>query len=220
MNTSTITLSSDPEWYRKAVFYEVMVRSFLDTNGDGYGDFRGMIDKLDYLQWLGIDAIWLPPFFQSPLRDGGYDVADYREVLPTYGSTADFDEFLQGAHDRGMRVVIDFVINHTSDQHVWFQESRANPEGPFGDFYVWSETDKKFENVRIIFTDTETSNWAFDELRGQYYWHRFFSHQPDLNFENPAVHEAVFDIARFWLNKGVDGFVNGSAAFVGASSAS
>ena len=206
MNTSTITLSSDPEWYRKAVFYEVMVRSFLDTNGDGYGDFRGMIDKLDYLQWLGIDAIWLPPFFQSPLRDGGYDVADYREVLPTYGSTADFDEFLQGAHDRGMRVVIDFVINHTSDQHVWFQESRANPEGPFGDFYVWSETDKKFENVRIIFTDTETSNWAFDELRGQYYWHRFFSHQPDLNFENLAVHEAVLDIARYWLDKGVDGF--------------
>ncbi len=206
MNTSTITLSSDPEWYRKAVFYEVMVRSFLDTNGDGYGDFRGMIDKLDYLQWLGIDAIWLPPFFQSPLRDGGYDVADYLEVLPTYGSTADFDEFLQGAHDRGMRVVIDFVINHTSDQHMWFQESRANPEGPFGDFYVWSDTDKKFENVRIIFTDTETSNWAFDEVRGQYYWHRFFSHQPDLNFENLAVHDAVLDIARYWLDKGVDGF--------------
>lgn len=206
MNNSTMTLSSDPQWYRKAVFYEVMVRSFSDTNGDGYGDFRGMIDKLDYLQWLGIDAIWLPPFFQSPLRDGGYDIADYREVLPTYGSTADFDEFLAGAHSRGMRVVIDFVINHTSDQHMWFQESRANPEGPFGDFYVWSDTDKKFENVRIIFTDTETSNWAFDEKRGQYYWHRFFSHQPDLNFENLAVHDAVLDIARYWLDKGVDGF--------------
>ncbi len=206
MNNSTITVSTDPEWYRKAVFYEVMVRSFQDTNADGYGDFRGMIEKLDYLQWLGIDAIWLPPFFQSPLRDGGYDIADYRAVLPTYGSMADFDEFLAGAHARGMRVVIDFVINHTSDQHEWFQASRTDPTGPYGDFYVWRDTDTAFSNVRIIFTDTETSNWAYDEARGQYYWHRFFSHQPDLNFENPAVHDAVMDIARFWLEKGVDGF--------------
>ena len=196
----------DPEWYRKAVFYEVMVRSFRDTNGDGYGDLKGMIEKLDYLKWLGVDAIWLPPFFASPLRDGGYDIADYTAINPLYGSMDDFDAFLAGAHERGMRVVIDFVINHTSDQHRWFQESRSNPTGPFGDFYVWSDTDEKFENVRIIFTDTETSNWAWDEVRQQYYWHRFFSHQPDLNFENPAVHEAVFDIARFWLNKGVDGF--------------
>jgi maltose alpha-D-glucosyltransferase/alpha-amylase len=202
----TEQLPVDPEWYRKAVFYEVMVRSFRDTNGDGYGDFKGMIEKLDYLKWLGVDAIWLPPFFASPLRDGGYDIADYTAVNPLYGSMDDFDAFLAGAHERGMRVVIDFVINHTSDQHRWFQESRSNPDGPYGDFYLWSDTDDKFDNVRIIFTDTETSNWAWDDVRQQYFWHRFFSHQPDLNFENPAVHDAVFDIARFWLAKGVDGF--------------
>ena len=202
----TEQLASASDWYRKAVFYEVMVRSFKDTNDDGYGDLRGMIEKLDYLQWLGIDAIWLPPFFESPLLDGGYDVADYRAINPLYGSMADFDEFLEGAHARGMRVVIDLVINHTSSEHEWFQQSRTDPAGPFGEFYVWSDTDEKFENVRIIFTDTETSNWAWDDVRGQYYWHRFFSHQPDLNFENPAVHDAVFDIARFWLEKGVDGF--------------
>lgn len=202
----TEQLPVDPEWYRKAVFYEVMVRSFRDSNGDGYGDLKGMIEKLDYLKWLGVDAIWLPPFFASPLRDGGYDIADYTAVNPLYGSMGDFDAFLAGAHQRGMRVVIDFVINHTSDQHRWFQESRSNPDGPYGDFYLWSDTDDKFDNVRIIFTDTETSNWAWDDVRQQYYWHRFFSHQPDLNFENPAVHDAVFDIARFWLAKGVDGF--------------
>jgi maltose alpha-D-glucosyltransferase/alpha-amylase len=202
----TEQLAPASDWYRKAVFYEVMVRSFKDTDGDGYGDLRGMIEKLDYLKWLGIDAIWLPPFFESPLLDGGYDVADYRAVNPLYGSMADFDEFLEGAHARGMRVVIDLVINHTSSEHEWFQQSRTDPAGPFGDFYVWSDTDEKFENVRIIFTDTETSNWAWDDVRGQYYWHRFFSHQPDLNFENPAVHDAVFDIARYWLEKGVDGF--------------
>ena len=202
----TEQLAPASDWYRKAVFYEVMVRSFKDTDGDGYGDLRGMVEKLDYLQWLGIDAIWLPPFFESPLLDGGYDVADYRAVNSLYGSMADFDEFLEGAHARGMRVVIDLVINHTSSEHEWFQQSRTDPAGPFGDFYVWSDTDEKFENVRIIFTDTETSNWAWDDVRGQYYWHRFFSHQPDLNFENPAVHDAVFDIARYWLEKGVDGF--------------
>lgn len=183
-----------------------MVRSYRDSNGDGYGDLKGMIEKLDYLKWLGVDAIWLPPFFESPLRDGGYDIADYTAIHPLYGSMDDFDAFLEGAHDRGMRVVIDLVINHTSDEHRWFQQSRTDPSGPFGDFYVWSDTDEKFENVRIIFTDTETSNWAWDEVRQQFYWHRFFSHQPDLNFENPAVHDAVFDIARFWLQKGVDGF--------------
>ena len=196
----------DADWYRKAVFYEVMVRSFKDSNGDGFGDLRGLIEKLDYLQWLGIDALWLPPFFPSPLLDGGYDVADYTGINPLYGSMADFDELLDGAQARGMRVVIDLVINHTSSEHEWFQQSRSDPAGPFGDFYVWSDTDDKFDNVRIIFTDTETSNWAWDEVRQQFYWHRFFSHQPDLNFENPAVHEAVFDIARFWLAKGVDGF--------------
>lgn len=194
------------DWYRSAVFYEVMVRSFRDTNADGYGDLRGMIEKLDYLSWLGIDAVWLPPFYASPLRDGGYDIADYTAINPLCGEMADFDEFLAGAHERGMKVVIDLVINHTSDQHRWFQESRRDPSGPFGDFYVWNDTDDRFGNVRIIFTDTETSNWAWDDVRGQYYWHRFFSHQPDLNFDNPAVHEAVFDIVRFWAAKGVDGF--------------
>ncbi len=183
-----------------------MVRSFRDTNADGYGDLKGMTEKLDYLSWLGIDAIWLPPFFASPLRDGGYDISDYTQINPLYGSMEDFDEFLAGAHARGMKVVIDLVINHTSDQHRWFQESRRDPQGPYGDFYLWNDTDDRFNNVRIIFTDTETSNWAWDEQRGQFYWHRFFSHQPDLNYDNPAVREAVFDIVRFWCEKGVDGF--------------
>jgi maltose alpha-D-glucosyltransferase/alpha-amylase len=183
-----------------------MVRSFRDTNGDGYGDLAGMSEKLDYLSWLGIDAVWLPPFFESPLRDGGYDISDYTAVNALFGTMAEFDAFLAGAHERGMKVVIDLVINHTSDQHRWFQESRRDPNGPFGDFYVWSDTNEKFDNVRIIFTDTEDSNWAWDDERKQYYWHRFFSHQPDLNYENPAVHEAVFDVVRFWAKKGVDGF--------------
>ncbi|MGV8968856.1 MAG: maltose alpha-D-glucosyltransferase [Microbacteriaceae bacterium] len=199
-------LALDPQWYRRAVFYEVMVRSFVDSNGDGAGDLQGLISRLDYLQWLGIDALWLPPFFQSPLRDGGYDVADYKAILPEFGTLDDFRELVTKAHERNMRVIIDLPMNHTSDAHDWFQQSRSDPEGPFGDFYVWSDTDKKYENIRIIFTDTEESNWAFDPERRQFYFHRFFSHQPDLNFENPAVHEAVFDIVRFWLDLGVDGF--------------
>jgi maltose alpha-D-glucosyltransferase/alpha-amylase len=199
-------LALDPQWYRRAVFYEVMVRSFVDSNGDGAGDLQGLISRLDYLQWLGIDALWLPPFFQSPLRDGGYDVADYKSILPEFGTLDDFRELVTKAHERNMRVIIDLPINHTSDAHEWFQQSRTDPDGPFGDFYVWSDTDKKYENIRIIFTDTEESNWAFDPERRQFYFHRFFSHQPDLNFDNPAVHEAVFDIVRFWLDLGVDGF--------------
>ena len=199
-------LTLDPSWYRKAVFYEVMVRSFVDSNGDGSGDLQGLVSKLDYLQWLGIDALWLPPFFTSPLRDGGYDVADYRTILPEFGTVEEFRDLVTKAHERNMRVVIDLPLNHTSDQHEWFQQSRQSPEGPFGDFYVWSDDDEKYPNTRIIFTDTEDSNWAFDSERRQFYFHRFFSHQPDLNFENPAVHEAVFDIARFWLDMGVDGF--------------
>ena len=199
-------LALDPQWYRRAVFYEVMVRSFVDSNGDGAGDLQGLISKLDYLQWLGIDALWLPPFFQSPLRDGGYDVADYKAILPEFGTLDDFRELVTKAHERNMRIIIDLPLNHTSDAHEWFQQSRSDPEGPFGDFYVWSDTDKKYENIRIIFTDTEESNWSFDPERRQFFFHRFFSHQPDLNFENPAVHEAVFDIVRFWLDLGVDGF--------------
>ncbi len=175
----------DPHWYKRAVFYEVLVRSFNDSNGDGNGDLRGLIEKLDYLQWLGVDCLWLPPFFASPLRDGGYDVADYTDVLPEFGTIEDFVEFVDAAHARGMRVIIDFVMNHTSDQHPWFQASRNDPDGPFGDFYVWADNDEAYADARIIFVDTESSNWTFDPVRKQYFWHRFFCHQPDLNFENP-----------------------------------
>ncbi|ARJ05328.1 maltose alpha-D-glucosyltransferase [Humibacter sp. BT305] len=198
-------LTLDTQWYRRAVFYEVMVRSFVDSNGDGFGDIAGLISKLDYLQWLGVDALWLPPFFMSPLRDGGYDVSDFKAVLPEYGTVEEFRDLVTKAHERNMRIVIDFPLNHTSDQHEWFQQSREDPDGPYGDFYVWSDTDEKWENIRIIFVDTEESNWTFDPVRRQFFWHRFFSHQPDLNFENPAVHEAIFDTVRFWLDMGVDG---------------
>jgi trehalose synthase len=199
-------LTLDPHWYRRAVFYEVMVRSFVDSNGDGAGDLGGLTSKLDYLQWLGVDALWLPPFFRSPLRDGGYDVSDYRSILPEFGTLDEFRELVTKAHERNMRIVIDLPLNHTSDQHEWFQQSREHPDGPYGDFYVWNDTDEKWPDIRIIFTDSEDSNWAFDSERRQFYFHRFFSHQPDLNFNNPAVHEAVFDVVRFWLDLGVDGF--------------
>jgi maltose alpha-D-glucosyltransferase / alpha-amylase len=198
-------LTLDPRWYRRAVFYEVMVRSFVDSNADGFGDLSGLVSKLDYLQWLGIDALWLPPFFKSPLRDGGYDVSDFRSILPEFGTIDEFKELVTKAHERNMRIVMDYPLNHTSDQHEWFQQSREDPEGPYGDFYVWSDTDEKYPDIRVIFVDTEESNWAFDPVRRQFFFHRFFSHQPDLNFENPAVHDAVFDIVRFWFDLGVDG---------------
>jgi maltose alpha-D-glucosyltransferase/alpha-amylase len=197
---------TDPDWFRRAVFYEVLVRSFKDSDGDGVGDLRGLIDKLDYLEWLGVDCLWLPPFYPSPLRDGGYDVSDYKNVLPEFGTLADFTDFVAAAHGRGMRVIVDVVMNHTSDQHPWFQASRTDPDGPYGDFYVWADDDTGYPDARIIFVDTEPSNWTFDPLRKQYFWHRFFSHQPDLNFENPAVREAMIDALRFWLDLGVDGF--------------
>ncbi len=199
-------LALDPQWYRRAVFYEVMVRSFVDSNGDGSGDLGGLISKLDYLQWLGVDALWIPPIYASPLRDGGYDVADYRSILPEFGTVDEFRELVTKAHERNMRIIIDMPLNHTSDQHEWFQQSRQDPDGPYGDFYVWSDTDEGFPNVRIIFTDYEDSNWAFDSVRRQFYFHRFFSHQPDLNYRNPAVHQAIFEIVRFWMDLGVDGF--------------
>jgi len=199
-------LAHDPHWYRKAVFYEVLVRGFADANGDGSGDFSGLIDKLDYLQWLGIDCLWVPPFFKSPLRDGGYDIADYYDVLDEFGTISDFKRLVAEAHARGVRVIIDLPLNHTSDQHQWFEASRREPDGPYGDFYVWSDTDEKYQDARIIFVDTEESNWAFDPIRRQFFWHRFFSHQPDLNYENPKVIEAVFDVVRFWLDQGIDGF--------------
>ena len=195
-----------PEWFKTAVFYEVLVRSFRDANADGTGDFKGLIEKLDYLQWLGVDCLWIPPFFTSPLRDGGYDVADYTDILPECGTVDDFHELLDEAHKRDLRVIIDFVMNHTSDAHPWFQASREDPDGPFGDFYVWSDTDDLYQDARIIFVDTEPSNWTWDPVRQQYYWHRFFSHQPDLNFDNPKVREAMFDALSFWLDMGLDGF--------------
>jgi maltose alpha-D-glucosyltransferase/alpha-amylase len=199
-------LQHDPEWYRKAVFYEVLVRAFADSNGSGSGDFTGLIGKLDYIQSLGVDCLWLPPFYASPLKDGGYDISDYCAVLPEFGTLPDFQEFVAQAHARGLRVITDLVINHTSDAHPWFQASRSDPEGPYGDFYVWSDDDEKYRDARIIFVDTETSNWTFDPVRRQYFWHRFFSHQPDLNFENPAVQDAIADVVRFWMDMGIDGF--------------
>ncbi|MDQ1541207.1 MAG: maltose alpha-D-glucosyltransferase / alpha-amylase [Actinomycetota bacterium] len=196
----------DPHWYKRAVFYEVLVRGFADSNGDGTGDLKGLVSKLDYLQWLGIDCIWLLPIFQSPLRDGGYDISDYFTILPEFGDLGDFVELVDEAHKRGMRVVADLVMNHTSDQHPWFQASRSDPTGPYGDYYMWSDTDTRYREARIIFVDTEKSNWTFDPVRGQYYWHRFFSHQPDLNYDNPAVQEAMLGTLRFWLDLGIDGF--------------
>jgi len=188
------------------VFYEVLVRAFADSKGSGAGDFTGLVQRLDYLQWLGIDCLWLPPFYASPLRDGGYDISDYTAVLPEFGTLPEFTELVSQAHARGIRIVTDLVMNHTSDQHPWFQASRADPEGPYGDFYVWSDNDEKYADARIIFVDTEVSNWTFDPIRRQFFWHRFFSHQPDLNFENPDVQEAMFDIVRFWMDLGIDGF--------------
>jgi maltose alpha-D-glucosyltransferase/alpha-amylase len=197
---------SDPDWFKHAVFYEVLVRAFRDEDGNGTGDLTGLTSKLDYLEWLGVDCLWLPPFYASPLRDGGYDISDFRAVLPDFGTVEDFVTLLDAAHRRGIRVITDLVMNHTSDQHAWFQESRRDPTGPYGDFYVWSDDDSRYPEARIIFVDTEGSNWTYDPVRGQFYWHRFFAHQPDLNFENPEVGEAMIDVLRFWLDLGIDGF--------------
>jgi maltose alpha-D-glucosyltransferase/alpha-amylase len=177
----------DPDWFKKAVFYEIHLRGFFDGNDDGSGDFRGLTDKLDYLQWLGVDCLWLLPFYPSPLRDGGYDIADFYSIHPDYGNVDDFTTFVDQAHQRGMRVIADLVMNHTSSDHPWFQASRAEPDGPYGDWYMWGDDDTRWSEARIIFLDTEPSNWTWDPLRGQYYWHRFFSHQPDLNYDNPEV---------------------------------
>jgi maltose alpha-D-glucosyltransferase / alpha-amylase len=195
----------DPLWYKTAVFYELYVRGFQDGSGDGSGDFRGLTERLDYLQWLGIDCIWLLPIFPSPLRDGGYDVSDYFSILPSYGTLGDFYEFMEAAHDRGIRVIADLVMNHTSDQHPWFQEARR-PGSPKRDWYVWSDTDQRYLDARVIFVDTESSNWTWDPEAQAFYWHRFFSHQPDLNYDNPEVQEAMLEVIRFWLDMGLDGF--------------
>lgn len=194
------------DWYKDAIFYEVYVRGFYDSNRDGVGDFSGLTAKLDYLQWLGITCIWLLPFYESPLRDGGYDISDYYEVLPEYGTIADVKDFLRAAHTKGIRVIADLVINHTSDRHPWFQEARSSPRSPKRDWYVWCDSDQKYSRARIIFTDSERSNWTWDDEAGAFYWHRFFSHQPDLNYDNPEVRQAMLDVVAFWLDLGIDGF--------------
>src|ERR1700722_17247189 len=202
----TLDRPRDPEWYKRAVFYEVLIRGFQDASGDGTGDIKGLTSRLDYLQWLGIDCVWLLPIYESPLRDGGYDIADYLRILPEYGNIADFVELVEQAHKRGIRIIADLVMNHTSHHPPGFQASRSEPDGPYGDFYVWSDEPDKYADARIIFVDTETSNWTFDPVRGQYFWHRFFAHQPDPNFENPKVQDAMIENLKFWLDLGIDGF--------------
>jgi maltose alpha-D-glucosyltransferase/alpha-amylase len=201
-----LALHGDKLWYKDAVIYQLHVRTFCDSNADGIGDFAGLTQRLSYLQELGVTAIWLLPFYPSPLRDDGYDIADYTSVHVSYGSLGDFKTFLRAAHTRGIRVIIEMVLNHTSEQHPWFKEARSSRENPKRDWYVWSETDDRYQGVPIVFVDTETSNWAWDPISKSYYWHRFFSHQPDLNFDNPAVFETVWDVMKFWLDLGVDGF--------------
>jgi maltose alpha-D-glucosyltransferase/alpha-amylase len=196
----------DPLWFKHAVFYEIHIRGFFDGNDDGSGDFKGLIEKLDYLQWLGIDCIWLLPMYASPLRDGGYDIADFFTIHPDYGTVDDFKAFVEAAHQRGMRVIADLVMNHTSGEHPWFQESRSSPDSPKRDWYVWSDTDEGYRDARVIFIDSESSNWTWDPAAGAYYWHRFFTHQPDLNYDSPEVEEAMLNVLRFWLDLGIDGF--------------
>lgn len=199
-------MQNDSLWYKDAIIYEVAVRAFYDSNGDGVGDFPGLIQKLDYLEYLGVNCIWLLPFYQSPLRDDGYDIADYTAILPNRGTMADFERFIEVAHSRDMKVITELVLNHTSDQHPWFLEARSNKNSPKRNYYVWSDSPEKYSKARIIFSDFEKSNWTWDSTAGQYYWHRFFSHQPDLNYENLEVRQAMKDILLFWLEKGVDGF--------------
>jgi maltose alpha-D-glucosyltransferase/alpha-amylase len=197
---------TDTIWYKDAVFYELYVRAFCDGNGDGHGDFEGLIQKLDYLQELGVDCIWLLPIYPSPLLDDGYDVADFCGIHSDYGTLDDLTAMLDEAHQRGLRVITDLVLNHTSDQHPWFKEARTSRDSPRRDYYVWSDTHQKYKDARIIFVDSQASNWEFDPQTDQYYWHRFFAHQPDLNYDNPAVQQAMLDVVRFWLDLGVDGF--------------
>jgi maltose alpha-D-glucosyltransferase/alpha-amylase len=193
-------------WYKNSIFYEVYVRAFFDSNNDGNGDLKGLIQQLDYLQDLGVDCLWLLPIYPSPLKDDGYDISDYYGILPQYGTLQDFKQLVEEAHARSLRVITDLVLNHTSDQHPWFQSARSHPDSPYHDYYVWSDTDQTYSDARIIFLDTEASNWTWDEVAGQYYWHRFYSSQPDLNFDNPAVRSEMLKVMRFWLDMGVDGF--------------
>jgi len=204
-STSPIS-ANDPLWYKDAIIYQTHVKAFRDSNGDGFGDFPGLIQKLDYIQSLNVNTLWILPFYPSPLRDDGYDISEYESVHPQYGTLEDFQRLLDEAHARDIRVIIELVINHTSDQHAWFQRARTSPRGsPERDWYVWSDDPTKYKDARIIFTDTEVSNWTWDPVAEQFYWHRFFSHQPDLNFDNPAVLAAVIEVMRFWFLMGVDG---------------
>ncbi len=195
-----------PDWYKDAIFYEVHVRTFQDSNADGIGDFPGLTERLPYIRDLGVDCIWLLPFYPSPLKDDGYDIADYYNINPDYGTLADFEYFLQRAHEMGIRVIADLVVNHTSSDSKWFQEARSNADSHYRDYYVWSDDPNKYKDARIIFIDTEASNWTYDPVAGQHYWHRFFSHQPDLNYDNPTVQEEMLKVVDFWLEKGLDGF--------------
>ena len=199
-------MNNDLLWYKDAVFYEIAVRAYRDSNGDGHGDLHGLTEKLEYLQSLGVDCIWLMPIYPSPLRDDGYDIADYYNIAETFGTLDDLKTLIREAHNREIRIIMDLVLNHTSDAHPWFQASRSDKNSPYRDYYVWSDTDQKYKDTRIIFLDTEPSNWTWDEKTGQYYWHRFYASQPDLNFDNPKVQEEMFNIARFWLDLGIDGF--------------
>jgi len=202
----TTPLKGDALWYRDAVIYQLHVKTFCDSDADGVGDFNGLTSKLDYLRDLGVDCLWLLPTFPSPFRDDGYDIADYYGIHSSYGTLDDFKRFLDAAHARGLRVITELVVNHTSDKHAWFQEARSSVDNPRRDWYVWSDTDDKYRGVRIIFIDTETSNWAWDPVSKAYYWHRFFSHQPDLNYDNPEVREEIWNVMKYWLDMGVDGF--------------
>jgi hypothetical protein len=193
-------------WFQHAVFYEVLIRGFYDSNNDGTGDLKGLREKLDYIEWLGIDCIWMLPFYPSPFRDSGYDISDFFNVHPDYGSIGDLVAFLEDAHSRGIRVIADLVMNHTSDQHPWFIESRSSRDNAKADWYVWNDDDQRWPDARVVFTDTERSNWTWDDTRQQYYWHRFFHHQPDLNYDNPEVADTMIDLVRFWLDLGFDGF--------------
>ncbi len=194
------------KWYQNAIFYELYLRAFADGNGDGHGDFIGLRDKLDYLKWLGVDCIWLLPIYPSPLRDDGYDIASFYGIHENYGLLEDFKMTVDAIHDHGMRILTDLVVNHTSDEHPWFKEARRSKDSPWRDYYVWSKTGEEYSDARIIFLDTEESNWAYDEISGEYYWHRFFSSQPDLNYDNPKVQDEMINIMKFWLDLGIDGF--------------
>ena len=212
--TSQQPRDNAPDWYTRAVFYELAPRAFFDSNGDGVGDLEGIVEKLNYLAWLGVDCIWVLPFYPSPWRDDGYDVSDYVSVAPMFGSLDDFSRLVNEVHARGMRIVIYLVLQHTSDAHPWFQESRSSKDNPKADWYIWSDTDQIWSDVRVIFSDTEVSNWSWDSVRQQYFWHRFFHHQPDLNLDNPEVQEALMNVVRFWLDLGIDGFRLDAAAYL------